>query len=130
MMSGEPVRECDCGASDLVVHLMFTETLRLIDDASMKAVDPTVTGKKKRITDLKVGTEVFKATGELQERYRKIDYRADQYDEVICRTDTGEVIREVHEKLSDHQGRGSARRDRGDGDTRPSGDQARLAPRW
>ena len=122
MMRGEPVRDCDCGASDLVVHMTFNEALRITDDAAIKAVDPSLTGKKKRIIDVKVGTEIFKATGELQDRYRKLDYREDQYDEIIRRHDTGDVIREVHERLSEHQGRGSANLDRVERDTRSRDD--------
>jgi len=42
--------------------------------------------------------------------YKK-DYRAsDNYAERIVNTETGEVVREVHEALSDHQDRGSAKK--------------------
>jgi len=41
---------------------------------------------------------------------RIIDRRRGSYDELIIDRETGDVVREVHEPLSQHRGRGSARR--------------------
>ncbi len=40
---------------------------------------------------------------------RTIDYANNWYDETITDEATGEVVRECHEPLSDHRGRGSAK---------------------
>ena len=37
--------------------------------------------------------------------------REDRYTEVVTDPDTGEIIHEVDERLSDHRGRGSAKKD-------------------
>jgi hypothetical protein len=44
---------------------------------------------------------------------RVINRLDDQYDEVITDAETGEIVREVHEPLSQHRGRGSARQREG-----------------
>jgi hypothetical protein len=43
---------------------------------------------------------------------RAIDRDNDRYDEVITDAVTGEVLREIHEPLSQHRDHGSARPDR------------------
>ena len=61
---------------------------------------------------VKAGEEFFHEGDRWVHRYRNIDRLANRYDEVITDPETGQVLREVHEPLTDHQDRGSARRDR------------------
>src|SRR4051812_30044774 len=53
--------------------------------------------------------ELHRDTQRWQNVHRAINRRDDTYDEVIVDEETGAVLREVHEPLSMHEGRGSAR---------------------
>jgi hypothetical protein len=55
---------------------------------------------------------VHRKTGRLSVIDRNIDRLGDRYQERIVDAETGEVIREVDEPLSEHRGRGDARPDR------------------
>lgn len=52
---------------------------------------------------------VFRRTGANHFVQRVIDRDRNEYHERVIDVETGEVVREVHEPLSDHTGRGSAR---------------------
>ncbi len=53
--------------------------------------------------------EIFRATGELRRVQRVIDRRNNMYREHITSVETGEVRRQVEERLDQHFGRGSAK---------------------
>ncbi len=55
------------------------------------------------------GDSFFEAEGRMHYVQRIIDRLAGEYHERIIDKGTGEVVREVHESLKDHHGRGSAR---------------------
>jgi hypothetical protein len=42
------------------------------------------------------------------DRDMRVDHDADQYDETVVDPATGDLIRDCHEPLSQHRGRGSA----------------------
>jgi hypothetical protein len=60
----------------------------------------------------KVGDDFFRRSGTWNRLARHFDRDQDAYDEVIIDPATNYVIREVHEPLSAHQGRGSAEQKR------------------
>jgi hypothetical protein len=43
------------------------------------------------------------------DKYRRIDRDNDRYDEVVIDPETGEIVHESHEPLSEHWGHGSAK---------------------
>jgi hypothetical protein len=51
----------------------------------------------------------FSAGGHLMEKERIIDRKNNNYKELVVNTDTGEVVRDVEQPLSEHTGRGSAK---------------------
>jgi hypothetical protein len=107
--TGRPLEPCGCGSAVLV--LTVSDAVGPVyDDAHIRAMDPAKTGKKKRVFDQKVGVEHHHDSDRFQYRDRRFNFVADQYDEVITDLETGEIVREVHEPLSDHRHRGSARR--------------------
>jgi len=55
------------------------------------------------------GDSFFKAEGRMHYVERIIDRVAGEYHERIIDKETGKVVREVHEPLANHRGRGSAR---------------------
>ena len=65
--------------------------------------------KKHFVVDEKVGTDWSYEFKKFVEFHRIIDKENDRYYERIVDPDTGDVIREVDEPLSTHQGHGSAK---------------------
>lgn len=70
----------------------------------------TKDGVKKRDFEIKYSSSSFQKdrTGAAL-RVRMIDKKNDRYVEKICYTDTGTIIRDCDEKLSEHWGHGSAK---------------------
>ena len=116
---GTPVedrRPCPtCGSSSRHLELSVTSTLNVYGMIGLKARDA---GSRKPFREVKSGYELYAETGEWRKVHRVIDRAGNQYNEVI-RSAEGEVIREVHERLSDHRDRGAARRRSTKGDRQP-----------
>jgi hypothetical protein len=51
---------------------------------------------------------LFRETGRWHVVYRTLNKRANTYDEEIRDRETGELVHECHEPLTEHQGHGSA----------------------
>src|SRR3954463_11903360 len=66
-------------------------------------------GRGRAFIEQKVGDDLHHATGKWNHLTRVVDREANAYHEVIVDLETGAVIREVHEPLSEHQGHGSAK---------------------
>jgi hypothetical protein len=64
----------------------------------------------KVISEQRVGDDLFRKTGKWNKLQRIIDYQNDDYFEEIVNPETGEVIRSVKERLSEHRDRGSAKK--------------------
>jgi hypothetical protein len=80
---------------------------------SLKARRPGLTfgkgkSKKRHFMEQVLGEDLDRSTGRWNRLTRVIDRLRDEYHEKITDSD-GNVIREVHERLRDHIGRGSAR---------------------
>jgi hypothetical protein len=65
--------------------------------------------EKKPFLEVKSGDDFHRDTGTFNDLERIIDRRNDRYHERIVDKETGAVIREVNEPLSDHVGRGLAK---------------------
>lgn len=109
----QPIKPPDacpqCGAANWLLRVGFGETISARDGMTATGFGPHKGKERAKILRAKVVTEVFRKTGRLHNVNRTIDKRNDQYDEIITDAETGEVVREVHEPLSEHRGRGSAR---------------------
>ena len=66
-------------------------------------------GTKKPFEEIKSGDSLEHRTGKWRDRIQKVDRDQDWYDKVVTDKESGEIIHECHEPLSEHQGRGSAR---------------------
>jgi hypothetical protein len=75
-------------------------------DLSLKAKRQ---GQARPFVEEKRGDDLFRKTGRWSRRLQRIDHENDWYDKLVVDPETGEVIREVHEPLSEHQGYGSAK---------------------
>jgi hypothetical protein len=61
---------------------------------------------------VKAGDEFFHLTQRWHRLFRRIDRDDDWYSEHITDAETGEIIRSLEEPLSEHRGRGSAKKSR------------------
>lgn len=69
-------------------------------------------GKGKPFLTQVMGDELYRDTQEWRRVERVIDRENDRYTERITRSGSGEIIKEVSESLSEHQGHGAAKRNR------------------
>jgi len=64
------------------------------------------TGAKRRgkpLVEQLVGDDLQVSTGRWMRKHRRIDRAADRYEEVVTEPETGQVIHETREPLSDHR---------------------------
>jgi hypothetical protein len=101
-----------CGSVAVVAALTTTDGLEVRELLAGRSKDPDLGSRKGRKLEFKAGTEFFRQGQRWRQVNRTLDFINDRYDETITDEATGEVIRECHEQLSEHQGRGSARRSR------------------
>jgi hypothetical protein len=94
----------------VIVSVSKETTMELHEDAKVMKWVGEKKGRPYAI--VKNGDELSHDEGRWIDRYRSIDREADRYDEVIRDKATGEIIREVHQPLSQHRDRGSARPNR------------------
>lgn len=67
-------------------------------------------GFKKPFSEQLVGDDLQRSTGKWMKKERLIDREKDRYREIVTDPETGDVIRQCEEPLSDHRDRGSAKR--------------------
>lgn len=108
----EPVEErapCPaCGSTSRFVEQHLAGEVELRSMLSLKAKPE----RGRWFMSQKVGDELFRKTGRWHRVTRVLDRRRNRYVERIEDAETGEVVRHVDEPLTDHTGRGSARRQR------------------
>ncbi len=102
LASGAPCPKC--GSHDRHVEVSDTVTAH----AKVALVARRATGRW--FAKIKAGDEFFQLTQRWHRLFRWIDRDANWYTEHITDVETGEVVRSVDEPLSEHRGRGSARK--------------------
>lgn len=83
--------------------------LRIREDTRTDIKDPSRRSKDKLRRQILSGDSLHHKTGKWMKRYQEIDKDADRYRKIVSDLETGEVLRDVDEPLTDHQGRGSAK---------------------
>ena len=96
-----------CASREPVVDVYDTETALVHEDAAIKAKR---SDEKEPFLELKTGESLEYRTGVWRNRVQQIDRDNDRYDKVVTDQETGEVIHECRAPLSQHKGRGSAKR--------------------
>ena len=101
-----------CGSSDVVREVTGSDNLRISisEFVDLKAKDDSYPSKEKLRRHVQSGQK-SDAGGRLVEKRRLIDRDADHYEEEVIDRETGEVLRRCSEPLSEHRGRGPAKRD-------------------
>ena len=97
---------CPCGSLERHVYLNVHDEVRAHEAVALKARHGD-TGRPFR--EIKAGDDLHKQTGRWNVLWRLIDHDEDLYEERIIDGETGAVIRDVREPLSQHRGHGSAK---------------------
>ena len=95
-----------CGSLVRTFNVHVHESVTLREKIGLKHKRP---GHKEPIYESVLGEDLHRATGQWNQLSREIDRENDRYKERIVNLQTGEVLRDVDEPLSNHTGRGSAR---------------------
>jgi hypothetical protein len=106
-----PRRPCPtCGSTARRHAITVTANVQTHASVGLKHRRPGV--KRPLLETVSQLRSLFRLTGRIHLIDRTIDRVRDRYRERIVDAETGEIIREVDEPLSRHQGRGDARPDR------------------
>lgn len=97
-----------CGSKNIVRVLLINDHLNPHDFARGKS--NKMPGKGKPFSEFQAGQEKCYTRNTYVEKIRHIDRENDRYYERVSDTNTGEIIHECSERLSEHYGHGSARR--------------------
>lgn len=95
-----------CGSFKRIYHVTIHDTVTLREKIGMKARHP---GGEKPFIEQVQGADLHQKSGKWMNKVRIIDRDNDSYHEVITNPETGEVIHECKEPLSQHIGHGTAR---------------------
>lgn len=96
----------DCGKVGRKMDVEIQENVQVLASTCLEKREPKIPGRRPGRAYVIDRWEYSRDLGELVHVSRHIDRDNDTYDEVIRRAD-GSIIREIHEPLSNHRGRGS-----------------------
>lgn len=98
-----------CGSMTRTIHVTIRGTITVRGKLGMKGRN---SGGGKPFIEQVQGADLHRDTGQWRELTRIIDRDNDLYHEVVKDPDTGEVLHECREPLSEHRGHGAAKRRR------------------
>lgn len=96
----------ECGSTRVSFHMHVSSALSLYQSFVMKQKEP---GTKKYIREQFDGGAYTRRTGKFSKKTRIIDRKNNWYFELVTDRDTGEVLHECAEPLTEHFGHGSAK---------------------
>lgn len=99
-----------CSGTARVWSINVADAVQVRDNMKAKSKRDTFPSKKKVRLELQTGEEIRRDGRGWVTKDRIIDHDADSYIEKVVDSDTGLVLRDVAEPLSEHRGHGSARR--------------------
>lgn len=103
----------NCGSTTRTFNVEIHETVTLREKLGLKHKRP---GFKKPIYEEVSGDDLHRKTDQWSKLLRIIDRQNNRYKEEILNSDTGEVLRSIDHPLTDHTGRGSAKKVGGKGE--------------
>lgn len=109
-------RECPvCGSDQKKIYLNFVDEtpLDLKEVLQGKLKDGNYSAKKNPRYEFFEGADISRSDGRWMEKVRIIDKYENRYFESVVDPDTGEIIHQCEELLSDHRGHGSDRPKKG-----------------
>ena len=103
----------NCGSTASHVTVTIEDTIALHDSLEWEGNDSNLPSRKKQKktrVEGKTGSEWSAHLQKMVHKERLIDRKSDRYQELVKDLETGEVIHEIDEPLSEHTGHGSAKR--------------------
>jgi len=97
----------ECGSSDLHIHVTFSEQVGVHARLGIKGRRED---SQKPFREVVAGDDLRRSDGKWMDKRRVIDREVDRYDETVTDPESGEIVHECHEQLSEHRGHGSAKR--------------------
>jgi uncharacterized Zn finger protein (UPF0148 family) len=95
-----------CGSKKRKAILQVGENLGIHDQVKGKGKE---VGIKKSNIEFKIGDDFHRDSEKWNHREMYLDRKNDKYEEIVKNKDTGEIIHECKESLSQHVGHGSAK---------------------
>lgn len=103
------IRKCpQCNSVNLYRSLLLADKIELHEN--VKGKSNKIPGKKKPLGEFQTGEGKSVSRGRFVDKIRKIDRENDLYFERVIDPETGEIIHECSERLSEHFGHGSAKK--------------------
>lgn len=93
-----------CGSTAINWQLDLSDQVTLHSSLKVKAKEP---GRKKPAVELRTGDDLHRKSGRWMKLVRRIDRKTNRYTEKVEDPETGNVIHESDEPLTDHRGHGS-----------------------
>ena len=97
----------NCGGTARTAHVTISETVGVAVSHRIQMKSPS--HKKKLRIDEISGWGFNRTLGRLVRIFQRMDRDNDTYDKVVIDPVTGDVLKDQHEPLSQHQGRGDAK---------------------
>lgn len=104
-----PCARCGSVAKTINLHFEDKVDVTVTDWLDLKATNTEMSGKRKMRRHLQTGSQWSVSREKMVEKVRDIDRDADTYYERVVDPETGEVLRQCDEPLSEHFERGSAK---------------------
>lgn len=99
-----------CGSVFKQVEITLVDTIPVPRDyLSYDVIDKAFSSRRNPRKQLVNRPSHSRDDDRMRDEYRLIDKYRNEYHKVITDQETGEIVYECHERLTDHQGRGSAR---------------------
>lgn len=109
-LSQAPSPPCPkCGSVKRTVHVFLSDRVEMYDMLEGKLKDPSRKSKDKERVKFKTGDDLHRKSGKWYDKKQRIDRDSDMYEEVIIDPETGEIVHQCKEPLSEHRGHGSAK---------------------
>jgi hypothetical protein len=97
-----------CGSTERKISASISDEIIIRDSWKGKVIDGALPSKQKIRREFFNGSEKRKSHGDYVYKVRYIDRDANRYHELV-RKESGEIIRDVDEPLTDHVGHGSVK---------------------
>ncbi len=108
----ETIKKCPiCNSIKQTIEMGITEVagIEIHDSLRAKGKDSNFNSKRNPRYDLFAGDDLRKSDGKWMKKTRIIDKNNNKYIEKVIDPETGEIVHENEEPLSDHYGHGSAK---------------------
>ena len=100
----------ECGSTELAITMDIVENMSLHECLKGRVKDSNRSSRENPRVRFQVGDSYSRRLKKWVKRNMRVDRDRDLYQEVVMDPDTGAIIHECEEPLSQHRGHGSARR--------------------